>query len=147
MCFSTSSTMSVIFILVLLEDFSYTMIIVSMLVSLGLWLGARDSFEVSVIKDRNVLYRTLYSGETENSFTLKLLNKTNKISHFHISTDLGDGFKIIGTTEVSLKSQEHKEVTITIRSPKNYDNIFRKFHFNISGDTNVINYNSVVTLP
>ncbi|WP_068546308.1 FixG Ig-like domain-containing protein [Thalassotalea crassostreae] len=123
------------------------MIIVSMLVSLGLWLGARDSFEVSVIKDRNVLYRTLYSGETENSFTLKLLNKTNKISHFHISTDLGDGFKIIGTTEVSLKSQEHKEVTITIRSPKNYDNIFRKFHFNISGDTNVINYNSVVTLP
>ncbi len=139
--------MSVIFILVLLEDFSYTMIIVSMLVSLGLWLGARDSFEVSVIKDRNVLYRTLYSGETENSFTLKLLNKTNKISHFHISTDLGDGFKIIGTTEVSLKSQEHKEVTITIRSPKNYDNIFRKFHFNISGDTNVINYNSVVTLP
>ncbi|WP_082897261.1 cytochrome c oxidase accessory protein CcoG [Thalassotalea crassostreae] len=125
-----------------LSIFAYTMIIISMLVSLGLWLGARDSFEVSVIKDRNVLYRTLYSGETENSFTLKLLNKTNQKAIFNIATNLGEQFTIIGATDVSLKPKEHKEVTITIRAPSSYHQVFRSFKFNISNDSEAVSYES-----
>ena len=46
---------------------------------LFLWtLNSRSMLELEVLRDRNVLYRTLHDGRIENSYTLKVANKSDQ---------------------------------------------------------------------
>ena len=119
-----------------LSTLAYSAVIAAMLLSFTVWLFDRESVEVSVFKDRNILYRTLYSGETENSFTVKLLNKSNKDVVFNIATNLGAGFIIEGQTNIAVKAQEHKEITVTIKSPQDYQLSYKQFNFYLSEQSN-----------
>ena len=61
---------------------------VALLVMVGLFfwtLANRSPFEFEILRDRNVLYRTLQGGRIENIFTLKVANKTDQDQTFTIS--------------------------------------------------------------
>ncbi|MGV2872316.1 cytochrome c oxidase accessory protein CcoG [Colwellia sp. E150_009] len=49
------------------------------------WISTRIPLEASILRDRNMLYRTNYLGIVENTYTLKILNKTQQDSHYKIS--------------------------------------------------------------
>ena len=53
-------------------------------VLLGLWISNRIPLEVNIIRDRNALYRVNYEGIVENTYTLKILNKSQIPLHFDI---------------------------------------------------------------
>jgi polyferredoxin len=53
-------------------------------VLLGLWISDRIPLEVNIIRDRNALYRVNYEGIVENTYTLKILNKSQIPLHFDI---------------------------------------------------------------
>jgi polyferredoxin len=53
-------------------------------VLLGLWMSNRIPLEVNIIRDRNALYRVNYEGIVENTYTLKILNKSQIPLHFDI---------------------------------------------------------------
>lgn len=51
---------------------------------LALWIENRVPLDVSIIRDRTALYRVNFEGIVENTYTLKILNKTQVALHFNI---------------------------------------------------------------
>lgn len=49
------------------------------------WISSRIPLETSILRDRHTLYRTNYLGEVENTYTLKILNKTQQALSYKIS--------------------------------------------------------------
>ncbi len=63
-------------------------------VLLGIWISNRIPLEANIIRDRNALYRVNYEGIVENTYTLKILNKSQTPLHYdidvaNIQTQLG----------------------------------------------------------
>ena len=67
-----------------LKIISYGSLTVMFIVLLGLWFNNRVPLEANIIRDRNALYRVNYEGIVENTYTLKILNKSQKPLHFDI---------------------------------------------------------------
>lgn len=53
-------------------------------VAMVLWINARIPLEASVLRDRNALYSVDYEGIIKNTYTLKILNKSQQPLHFNI---------------------------------------------------------------
>ena len=52
-------------------------------------IAAVDPAGLSVIRDRNQLFRTNSSGEVENTYTLKVINKTQQTQTINLMSGLG----------------------------------------------------------
>jgi cytochrome c oxidase accessory protein FixG len=52
---------------------------------LGIWISERIPLEANIIRDRNALYRINYEGIVENTYTLKILNKSQQVMHYKIN--------------------------------------------------------------
>nr|WP_257721040.1 MULTISPECIES: FixG Ig-like domain-containing protein [unclassified Colwellia] len=50
-------------------------------------MDSRIPLEANVIRDRTALYRVNFAGVVENTFTLKILNKSQLPLHFTINVD------------------------------------------------------------
>jgi len=66
---------------------SYALLTLLSIVLLGLWGENRIPLEASIIRDRNVLYRVNLEGIVENTYTLKILNKTQAPLHFNVAIE------------------------------------------------------------
>ncbi|EHD2242502.1 cytochrome c oxidase accessory protein CcoG [Vibrio vulnificus] len=58
-----------------------------LLMMLGLFfaqIAAVDPAGLSVIRDRNQLFRVNSAGEVENTYTLKIINKTQQVQEYHL---------------------------------------------------------------
>lgn len=70
---------------------SYGTLSILFTVLLGFWISDRVPLEANIIRDRNALYRVNYEGIVENTYTLKILNKSQIPLHFDIDvTDVAD---------------------------------------------------------
>ena len=65
----------------------YGVFTVLLFVLMGLWAFNRVPLETSILRDRNALYRVNYEGLVENTYTLRIINKTQKTLHFNITSD------------------------------------------------------------
>lgn len=54
-------------------------------VAIILWINTRIPLEATVLRDRNTLYSVDYQGVTKNTYTLKILNKSQQPLHFNIT--------------------------------------------------------------
>ena len=63
----------------------YGSLSVFFVVIMGITMNARVPVEVSVLRDRNVLYRINYLDEVENSYHLKLINKSQQAQVYQLS--------------------------------------------------------------
>lgn len=63
---------------------SYGALTLIFIVLLGMWISNRVPLEANIIRDRNALYRVNYEGIVENTYTLKILNKSQNPLHFDI---------------------------------------------------------------
>ncbi|KOO12294.1 4Fe-4S ferredoxin, partial [Vibrio xuii] len=50
-------------------------------------VAAVDPAGMSVLRDRNQLFRTNSSGEVENTYTLKIINKTQQIQTYNLDVE------------------------------------------------------------
>ncbi|KAF1709258.1 cytochrome c oxidase accessory protein CcoG [Pseudoxanthomonas kalamensis DSM 18571] len=58
------------------------------LCALWVWgVSARSELIVEVLRDRNALYRELADGGVENSYTLKIVNKSDHAQDYHIALE------------------------------------------------------------
>ncbi|OUS30766.1 cytochrome c oxidase accessory protein CcoG [Thalassotalea sp. 42_200_T64] len=78
------------------------------------WLHNRSEFEVSVLKDRNALYRVNELGEIENSYQLKILNKSDTKGHFKLSYQGLEGFRIESEKNLIVEPQQISNYTVTL---------------------------------
>jgi len=69
---------------------------------------------MDVIRDRNSLYRQNNQGNTENTFTIKILNKTEQPQEYELSVEGLPNAKWIGPQHVSIGSGEVITLPISI---------------------------------
>ncbi|MEZ5524716.1 MAG: cytochrome c oxidase accessory protein CcoG [Pseudomonadales bacterium] len=72
----------------------------------------RATLELDIIRDRSTLYNTTLDGLIENSYTLKVLNKSQENQTYLISVSGIDGLELKGDTRLDVASGELIEVTL-----------------------------------
>ena len=80
------------------------------------WGLTRDTFEVSIIRDRQALYRINHQGNVENTYRVKILNKTSEHQTYLLSINANDNFRLRGNKKFIVNAGEHISNTVTIVS-------------------------------
>ncbi|WP_281560352.1 cytochrome c oxidase accessory protein CcoG [Thalassomonas sp. RHCl1] len=83
-------------------------------VLMGITMYARVPVEVSVLRDRNVLYRTNYLDEVENSYQLKLINKSQHAQRYQLAVLGVDEVKSSVTKPITVAAGEMLSVPVTL---------------------------------
>ena len=82
-----------------------------------LWLvGSRDAVIIEVLHDRNALFRTLGQGSIENSYNVKLANKTDADMLLSLRTETELPLRMIGKPAVTLAPNEVFSLPLTLRA-------------------------------
>jgi cytochrome c oxidase accessory protein FixG len=77
----------------------YGALLLTILTALALGLIARKPLLVDVLRDRNALYRTLGDGTIENSYTLKITNKSADARRFVITLIAPEAIRLLGRSD------------------------------------------------
>ena len=82
-----------------------------------LWLvSARDGVIIEVLRDRNAMFRTLSHGVIENSYNVKLVNKTDADLELSLRTETDLPLRMIGKPSVTLAPNEVFSLPLTLRA-------------------------------
>jgi len=68
----------------------YGALLAALLVGFVIALAMRKPVGLDVLHDRNTLYRTLSSGDIENAYLLKIMNKDSRPHVFRVALEAGD---------------------------------------------------------
>lgn len=85
----------------------------------ALWVygvSSRPPILLDVIRDRNALYREVADGSIENSYTLRISNRTDVSREFQISVSGLDQLAITGPQQIGLQPGEVGSLPITLRA-------------------------------
>jgi len=72
----------------------------------------RAALELDIIRDRSTLYRTTIDGLIENSYTLKILNKSPETQTYRVTVTGVEGLQLAGKTRLELASGNLAEVLL-----------------------------------
>ena len=90
---------------------TFTLIISLLMVN---WINSRIPLETSILRDRNALYRVNYQGLVENTYTLKILNKTQQALHYNIAVSGIDDVKLTAPKKLFIDAGMMLEVPVTL---------------------------------
>jgi len=88
-----------------------------LLVTFAWGITHRSSLIIEILRDRNALYREASDGGIENSYTLKIVNKSQAAQHFHLRVDNAASAQIAGGAAIDLASGEVGSLPLTLRAP------------------------------
>ncbi|MDU0353885.1 cytochrome c oxidase accessory protein CcoG [Paraglaciecola aquimarina] len=109
----------------------YAIVLVIMIALLVFEIMSRLPLEIDIIRDRNSLYRET-NGLIENVYTLKILNKSQKLQHYTISVSGLDGHIFKGKNEVSVEGGEILTLPISIAiNPYSLQETVTEFSFTL----------------
>ncbi|WP_019029242.1 cytochrome c oxidase accessory protein CcoG [Colwellia piezophila] len=77
-------------------------------------IDSRIPLEANVIRDRTALYRVNYAGVVENTYTVKILNKTQAPLHFDIKVDSLTNSELTLPKNVLISAGTMREIPITL---------------------------------
>ena len=84
------------------------------MVSMLAWLVQRTPIEVSVLRDRNALYRVNYEGLVENPYTLTIINKTQQLLHYRVAITGLDVAKLQSPQLTAVEPGQMKRIPVTV---------------------------------
>jgi cytochrome c oxidase accessory protein FixG len=96
----------------------YALLLAGLLTAFAWGVTHRAPLIVELLHDRNALFRQLADGSVENSYTLKLVNKTTAGQHVHLQIEERPELHILGTQEIVLGAGEVANVPLTVRAEK-----------------------------
>lgn len=83
--------------------------------SLLVWeISNRQPVSFDIIRDRTELARENFNGEIENVYTLRILNKTQIDTTYHLSVEGIENTKWIGPQEITIKAAQSYTLPISI---------------------------------
>ncbi len=92
----------------------YALLLTAIVSALALSLAMRIPLIVDVIRDRGELYRESAEGMIENSYQVKILNKTEAPRRFSVSVVDPPGLRIVGTTQVEVPAGGIQNLAVTL---------------------------------
>ncbi|MCU4675254.1 cytochrome c oxidase accessory protein CcoG [Catenovulum sp. 2E275] len=87
--------------------------------SLLIWIINRSDFEVDLQRDRNALYRVNYAGTVENTYTIKVLNKSQNAKEFQVTLQDNSEFVLEKQPIFRLLGGQSKTQVISVSSNSN----------------------------
>lgn len=93
---------------------SYAGLTLMFILLLGIWIDSRIPLEANIIRDRTALFRVNYEGIVENTYTLKILNKTQQPLHFDIKVKNLSDTKLNLPKNVRISAGVMEEIPVTI---------------------------------
>ena len=119
------------------KHYAYVFMMALTLIASLVWMQQREMFEMTVIKDRNVLYRFNETGGVENAYQLELLNKTNEFKQVKLELDAEVELQIESATHYSLAPNERlsRVITITGPHPEGQTKVFSEFNLSLIDQT------------
>jgi len=83
-------------------------------VAMAIWINTRIPLEATVLRDRNALYSVDYQGVIKNTYTLKILNKSQQPLHFSIKVPELDSASLKLPETLLIKSGAMQTVPLTL---------------------------------
>lgn len=93
---------------------AYSAALVIMIGSLWFALDARELVDMSVVKDRTVMYRKTSEGNVMNVYRLKITNKTQVPARYELQIDKDPRLTLTRTHEIVLKPGEVFDMPISV---------------------------------
>lgn len=101
---------------------AYGSAIIVMFIIIGVDIINRSEIQLNIIRDRQALYRESdHAGFIENSYQLRIRNKTQQTRHYQISIRGGQDYRLNGNDKVTILAGEQRELPITILSSAQSD--------------------------
>ncbi|WAJ70478.1 cytochrome c oxidase accessory protein CcoG [Catenovulum adriaticum] len=95
--------------------FAYSIILVVLIALFTTTLLSRTPFDLDIIRDRNQLFRENFSGEIENTYTLKVLNQSQTTVTYHLSlSELASEYKWIGEKSITVSAGQVESIPVTL---------------------------------
>ena len=99
------------------KTLGYGVILFATLIFFIVTLSTKSTLEFNVLRDRNVLGR--YAGDyIQNSFTLKILNKTDRARTFTLAAEGLDGLHIVNAAPFTVAASGIQETIIRVNAPR-----------------------------
>ena len=92
----------------------YAAVMVVMLIVMFAQMLTRQSLDVDILRDRNTLYRETYDGLIENTYTLKIMNRTQLPQTYRVEVSGLEGLTLTGTDKVSIEGGELLSLPISV---------------------------------
>ena len=96
----------------------YGTILLALLCAFAWGVTHRSPVILDVLHDRNALYRETADGGIENGYTLKLVNKTDRLQHLTVSLPAGSPLRIVGKSQVAIDAGDVASIPFTLRGER-----------------------------
>lgn len=96
----------------------------------------RPPLIVDVMRDRNALYRDSVTGEVENSYLLRIMNRTGNSQRLNVSVTGLENIHIIGDQMISLCAGCVGSLPVTVAAPRGSLDLRNDIEFSISAADN-----------
>jgi cytochrome c oxidase accessory protein FixG len=93
----------------------YLAVILLMIAALVMSLNARELVDLSVVKDRSVLYRYTPEGEVANVYRMKITNKTQQPATYQLHLNNAAGLALSREYQFTLAAGEIYEFPVTVK--------------------------------
>lgn len=115
----------------------YIAVLVLMIFSLIMALNARELVDMSVVKDRSVLYRYTSEGDVMNVYRLKVTNKTQQPASYTLHLPAETGLRLMQKYQFTLKAGEIYEfpVRVAMQSGQHHNSGMKSFEFSLINST------------
>ncbi len=92
----------------------YSFVLIVMVSALVYFLAARDSIELNIIRDRSALFKEASDGRIQNSYTLRIMNKSQDEGKYEVSVSGIDGMEMLGEHSIVLVAGEVRTLPVMI---------------------------------
>jgi len=96
----------------------YGAAVIIMLVVIGLDLSSRSEIQLNVIRDRQSLYRETADNKVENTYQLKIRNKTQQTKQYQLAVNSEMPFSLIADSVITLAPGEQADYPVTVLADK-----------------------------
>jgi polyferredoxin len=98
--------------------FVYGALLLVLCISWTWGVSHRSPLIAEILRDRNALYRSAGDDRIENGYTLKLVNKDDRVRKFRITLDAGPGIDLAGgALTVEALAEQVLNVPLTLSAP------------------------------
>jgi len=113
----------------------YAMVLLVMFATFSWAIASRPLLTLDIEKDRG-LFRYNAEGQVENSYVLKVLNKSQKSQSYDIRATGLDGLELNGTDKVTVAAGERVEVSVAVAvEPESLANEVNTISFHLRSET------------
>ncbi len=95
----------------------YGLLLSALLVTFAWGVMHRSAAILEVLRDRNALYREAADGSIENSYTVKIVNKSDVAQVFRFSVPAESAAQLVGTNTVAVPAGDVGSFPLTLRAP------------------------------